>query len=449
MGITIIQKSDLSTRKKNPKVALVLAGGAVTGGAFKLGGLKALDDFLINRKTTDFDLYVGLSAGALLAAPLAAGVPPSETLRALDGSSTIVTQFMPRHFYNPNYEELMRKPAEFIVDLALFMPRTLSKMVSRSPHLVDRLRPALRVFQKQPSLSTLQDVAAPIVREILANRIPMPQDYVPSGLFDNSTIEHYLRSNFERNGIPNDFKSFHERLGKELYICAMNLDTAERACFGHNTDSSVTISEAIQASTALPGFYKPARLNGVDYVDGGVRHTANIDVAIEQGADLIICYNPFRPFSNRVHRRFDMETGEWVTEGKPIADSGMTGIINQVFRTLLHTRLQYGLREYREDPKFRGDIILIEPAETDVHMFSMNPLALWDGPRAGRYGYSSVTQTIDTHYDIVKQILGSYGILMTRREVRAGLEKMNKGSFGESTVEVLLRDVPRRSLGVA
>jgi hypothetical protein len=33
--------------------------------------------------------------------------------------------------------------------------------------------------------------------------------------------------------------------------------------------------------------------------------------------------------------------------------------------------------------------------------------------------------------------------------VRAGLEKMNKGSFGESTVEVLLRDVPRRSLGVA
>jgi hypothetical protein len=26
---------------------------------------------------------------------------------------------------------------------------------------------------------------------------------------------------------------------------------------------------------------------------------------------------------------------------------------------------------------------------------------------------------------------------------------MNKGSFGESTVEVLLRDVPRSSLGVA
>ena len=50
MGITIVQKSDLAVRKKNPKIALVLAGGAVTGGAFKLGGLKALDDFLVNRR---------------------------------------------------------------------------------------------------------------------------------------------------------------------------------------------------------------------------------------------------------------------------------------------------------------------------------------------------------------------------------------------------------------
>ena len=34
MGITIVQKSDPRVRKKNPKIALVLAGGAITGGAF-------------------------------------------------------------------------------------------------------------------------------------------------------------------------------------------------------------------------------------------------------------------------------------------------------------------------------------------------------------------------------------------------------------------------------
>src|SRR2546430_7648102 len=76
----------------------------------------------------------------------------------------------------------------------------------------------------------------------------------------------------------------------------MNLDTAERVVFGHDEDTSLIISEEVQASTALPGFYKPARIKGVDYVDGGVRRTANIDVAIEHGAELVICYNPFRPF---------------------------------------------------------------------------------------------------------------------------------------------------------
>src|SRR2546425_11813280 len=69
MGLTIVHKSDLATRKKNPRVALVLAGGAVTGGAYKLGCLKALDRFPVNRKTTDLDIYLRLSARALPGAP--------------------------------------------------------------------------------------------------------------------------------------------------------------------------------------------------------------------------------------------------------------------------------------------------------------------------------------------------------------------------------------------
>ena len=98
MGLTIVHKSDLTARKRNPRVALVLAGGAVTGGAYKLGGLKALDDFMVNRKTTDFDIYVGLSAGSFLAAPLAGGVTPVEMLKSLDGSSADFTQLRPTDF---------------------------------------------------------------------------------------------------------------------------------------------------------------------------------------------------------------------------------------------------------------------------------------------------------------------------------------------------------------
>ena len=63
MGLTLIQRSSGQRPPRNPKVALVLAGGAVTGGAFKVGGLRALDECLVGRGVTDFDLYVGISAG--------------------------------------------------------------------------------------------------------------------------------------------------------------------------------------------------------------------------------------------------------------------------------------------------------------------------------------------------------------------------------------------------
>ena len=313
MGITIIQKSDLTVRKTDPKIALVLAGGAVTGGAFKLGGLKALDDFLINRKTTDFDLYVGLSAGAILSAPLAAGVTPPEALRALDGTSSSISPFRPGHFYNLNVRDFLRRPVEYVLDLMAYMPRTLVELISESSALRAELEPAVGELWRNPSRENGWQVALPLARALLARRVPLPHDYLPAGLFDNCTIEKYLRANLEANAVPNDFSGLYRQTGKELYVCAMNLDTAEQVVFGHDEDNSVTISQAVQASTALPGFYKPARINGIDYVDGGVRRTANIDVAIEHGADLIICYNPFRPLFNHLTHHYDPATGEIAT----------------------------------------------------------------------------------------------------------------------------------------
>src|SRR5436853_5085929 len=136
MGLTIVHKSDPSARKKNAPVALVLAGGAVTGGAYKLGGLKALDDFLVNRKTTDFDIYVGLSAGAFLAAPLAGGVTPPEMLRVLDGASEDFTYLSPLDFYNPNLAELAQKPLECLVYLLHDAPSPHDDLLARTPDLV-------------------------------------------------------------------------------------------------------------------------------------------------------------------------------------------------------------------------------------------------------------------------------------------------------------------------
>ena len=87
MGLTLIQRGATGRIPRNPKIALVLAGGAVSGGGFKVGGLKALNDLRVGRKVHEFDIYVGLSAGAFLAAPLAYGVPPDEMIRVLEGTS--------------------------------------------------------------------------------------------------------------------------------------------------------------------------------------------------------------------------------------------------------------------------------------------------------------------------------------------------------------------------
>lgn len=448
MGITIVQKSDLSVRKRDPKIALVLAGGAMTGGSFKIGGLKALDDFLVNLKTTEFHCYVGLSAGALLAAPLASGISPAEMHKSLEGKSEQFTRFRLLDFYNPNFAEFFTRPVQFAVDALTFLPGTIGDVLEQVPGLANRIQDPLAKAWRRPSLSTLRAVLAPIGEALDRRRgFPSMFDYLPSGVFDNVSLERFLRYNFERTGFPVDFRDHYRLMKRELYIGAMNLDTAERVIFGHDEDASVTIPEAVQASTALPGFYKPARINGIDYVDGGVRRTANIDVAIEHGADLVICYNPFRPFSNRV-RRIPTKNGGYRYEGVPMAERGIMTIINQVFRTLLHSRLQYGLRQYQDDPNFRGDIVVIEPKETDVHFFQTNPINFWERIRAAHYGYLSVTESIELNYDLIRQILESYGVSMTRKQVRVGVERIREESTEEAS-DVLTRDVPPRSLSVA
>ena len=448
MGITIVQKSDLSVRKKDPKIALVLAGGAVTGGAFKLGGLKALDDFLVNRKTTEFDTYVGLSAGGLLAAPLAAGVSPGEMIKSLEGRSAAFSRLSPLDFYNPNVRELISRPAQFALDTLTYLPGTLGDLLVQVPDLANELREPVFDALRGPSVTAAQRLLEPIGEALQRRRrLPSPLEYLPSGFFDNASLEQYLRHNFQRAERPNDFRALHRSTGRELYISAMNLDTAERVVFGHDEDNSLTISQAVQASTALPGFYRPARLNGVDYVDGGVRRTANIDVAIEHDADLVICYNPFRPISNRVRR--SQVDGREVVEGTPLSEGGIMSVLNQVFRTLLHSRLQYGLRQYQDDPKFRGDIVVIEPKETDTLFFQMNALAYWQRIEAAEHGYLSVADSIQENYDLIRQILESYGVTMTRRQVQAGADRLREDDDLEKAARVLTRDLPRRDLSVA
>ena len=146
MGLTLIRKSDGARRKRKPTVALVLAGGAVSGGAFKVGGLKALNDFLVDRKITDLDLYVGLSAGSILAVSLAAGITPDEMIKVLDGTSSGSTSSRPFDFYNPNLREFVDATrASFVYDLQPTCRASRSTSAQRAAACRRRSGPAARV----------------------------------------------------------------------------------------------------------------------------------------------------------------------------------------------------------------------------------------------------------------------------------------------------------------
>ncbi len=421
MGLTLIQKGR-KTAPKDPTIALVLAGGAMSGGAFKVGGLKALDDYLVGRRIADLDLYIGLSAGAILAVPLAAGIPPDEMVKVLEGTSRRIDQLTPAHLYTPNFQEFVERPATFLTELMMYAPGVLWDLIREAPDLPRLLAPRLSAFVSRPSYSAAEDVVMTLAEHITPTReMPSPINHVPTGLFENSGLERWLRQNLERIGLPNEFAAFEKKRGKRLYLAACDLDTAERVVFGADANSDVKISEAVQASAALPLFYRPATLNGVDYIDGGIRNTANIDVAIEKGADLVVCYNPFRPIVNR--STGDGEDRTFMA-GHRLAERGMKMVLNQVFRTLLHSRLQIALQGYAADRGFDGDIVLLEPRENDAEFFAINPIAFWKRADAIRYGFESVRQTLEREFDPLSEVFSRYGLTLDRKLAKRRAARM-------------------------
>lgn len=404
MSISFIQKSDLSRPKRHPKVALVLAGGAISGGAFKLGGLVALDKYLVNRKVTDFDIYVGISAGAFIGAFLAGGISPQELLKGIDGTSPRIEQLKYHDFYWPAFSEWAKRAKRLGKDAVTVWPRLLWALMRHLSHDREAIRSRWINFLGRPSYSALDELVGSIISGVITDvGLPYLGRYIPAGIFDNSRIEAYVRRNFERNHIPNDFRSLYRERGVALYITATNLNTARGVVFGHDADYTVSISEAVQASTAIPGFYVPPLIRGEEYLDGGVRKTANASLAMHKGADLIILYNPLRPFMNRSRYQLRPTVAS-------LSDLGMGTILNQTVRTLLQTRLYLGLEKLRFDPSFNGDVIVIEPTETDAEFFSMNPLAFWNRATAAAQGYKSVRRSLEQNHEEVQRILAAYGI---------------------------------------
>ena len=211
MGLTLIQRSAGEPPRRNPKVALVLAGGAVSGGAFKVGGLKVLDECLGSRGINDFDMYVGLSAGAFLATSLAQGITPSEMIAALEGTSSRISQLRPIDFYRPNLSEFVSRPVTFWSRMAFYLPGVAVDLISVIPELRSRVGPALDRFLEAPNYTHLEGLLRELFDEVWPKRrIPSLSSLVPSGIFENSALERWLAQNIAAVGASNSFSGLQK-----------------------------------------------------------------------------------------------------------------------------------------------------------------------------------------------------------------------------------------------
>jgi len=84
--VTNVVEMNAPTRRKrrSSRTALVLGGGGFTGGVYQIGALRALDLLSSNRSVNQFDIYVGTSAGSLIASLVANGVTPEQMMRTVN-----------------------------------------------------------------------------------------------------------------------------------------------------------------------------------------------------------------------------------------------------------------------------------------------------------------------------------------------------------------------------
>jgi NTE family protein len=358
------------------KRALVLCGGGITGLTYEIGALRALDDLLVGSSVNDFDVYVGTSAGSMVAALLANGLTPTEMALGLEGSNDLLRPPSRWGIYRPNVTEAAARLVK--------LPRLTQEIVWELARHPGKLNPI----------------------DVLGMLSPL----LPSGVFSNVELVRFLERLLTREGFSNDFRD----LDRELHIVACALDSGQRVVFSaFNKHAHVPISMAAAASTAVPILFKPVRIGDVDYVDGGIKGISAIDVAVDRGATLIVAINPIVPVDIR-----NLSPPEGMRElvGDHLADMGMRGIYNQVFRGMLHDGLLDHIKLVRHNHP-DVDILLIEPRPDDEKMFFHELMSYSARLMVLQHGYESVSNGLYDTWGYLRQILPKHGIHISRRNI--------------------------------
>jgi NTE family protein len=246
-----------------PRVGLVLGGGGATGAAYHAGTLLALHTDT-GFDPADADVVVGTSAGSIIGALVRSGVSPDDL--AAWGSDVPAS----------TGGRAARAVLDRVGDAPLRLtPPTLDRGSRRSTVLAAALRGRIR-----PSTGLMA--------------------MLPFGLLDPADS----LSAIGRIGDAHiDGRALDDWPARDLWVTAVRTRDGARVVFGR--DRHADLGDAIAASCAIPGLFRPVRIDGEHHVDGGAASPTNADVLVDAGVDVAIVVSPMSGWTPSVPTRPD------------------------------------------------------------------------------------------------------------------------------------------------
>jgi NTE family protein len=398
----------VSTRR--PRVGLALAGGGPLGAVYEIGALCALEEAVAGLNLSALDGYVGVSAGGFVAAGLASGMSPRALCAAfVETGPGRADAIDPSLFVRPAWGEFARRAA------------AVPRLVAQAAY--------------EATLGRRSALAA-------AERIGRA---LPTGMFSNGPLEQAMARLLSGPGRTDDFREMPHR----LVLVATDLDSGEAAPFGLPGWDHVPISRAIAASAALPGLYPPVCIDGHWYVDGALKKTLHASVLLELSLDLVVCLNPLVPFdaSHARHRVPSLGRGRIPR----LVEGGLPVVMSQTFRSMIHSRLQLGLKSY--EAAYPGtDVLLFEPDHRDPEMFLSNIFSYSQRQHLAEHAYQQTRADLRSRRSVLRRTLSRHGLELddavlddTRRTLMQGRRAPAGGRTGEALrrLDEVLDDLER------
>jgi NTE family protein len=165
--------------------------------------------------------------------------------------------------------------------------------------------------------------------------LQMVAGWLPSGFMSTDSLKEVVT-----RAVPGSWVEH-----PNYWAVACDYGSGRRTPFGRVGSPRAEIGDAVAASCAIPGFFRPVKIDGRRYVDGGVCSVSNMDLVAGRGLDLVICLNPLTSRS---------EGSQGV--------GAVLDLIPVVTRRASRGRLE---REARKVRRFGTEVVIIEPTGED------------------------------------------------------------------------------------